>query len=81
MCAPSVYLTDINKFIWMVRIAGSTEKGRHIREEDYYTPYGEMRVDKSASPTMQNCLMYKLSYYRFWHLQPDRSEFEMLAQF
>lgn len=65
----------------MVRIAGSTEKGRHIREEDYYTPYGEMRVDKSASPTMQNCLMYKLSYYRFWHLQPDRSEFEMLAQF
>ncbi|KAA0190825.1 STT3 subunit of the oligosaccharyltransferase complex B [Fasciolopsis buskii] len=65
---------DINKFIWMVRIAGSTEKGRHIREEDYYTPYGEMRVDKSASPTMQNCLMYKLSYYRFWHLQPDRNQ-------
>ncbi|TPP60398.1 Dolichyl-diphosphooligosaccharide--protein glycosyltransferase subunit STT3B [Fasciola gigantica] len=65
---------NINKFIWMVRIAGSTEKGRHIREEDYYTPYGEMRVDKSATPSMQNCLMYKLSYYRFWELQTDRSK-------
>ena len=29
---------DINKFIWMVRIGGSTEKGAHIKESDYFTP-------------------------------------------
>ncbi|CAF0758329.1 unnamed protein product [Adineta ricciae] len=56
---------DINKFLWMVRIGGSTEKGAHIKESDYFTPQGEFRVDKSGSPTLLNCLMYKLSYYRF----------------
>lgn len=56
---------DINKFLWMVRIGGSTEKGAHIKESDYFTPQGEFRVDKEGSPTLLNCLMYKLSYYRF----------------
>jgi hypothetical protein len=27
----------------MVRIGGSTEKGEHIKESDYYTPSGEFR--------------------------------------
>ncbi|CAL8105252.1 unnamed protein product [Calicophoron daubneyi] len=65
---------DINKFIWMIRIAGSTEKGRHIQEENYYSPHGEMRVDNAASSTLKNCLMYKLSYYRFWEMQTDRNQ-------
>ncbi|ROT83643.1 dolichyl-diphosphooligosaccharide--protein glycosyltransferase subunit STT3A-like [Penaeus monodon] len=56
---------DINKFLWMVRIGGSTEKGAHIKEHDYYTPAGEFRVDKEGSPTLLNCLMYKMCYYRF----------------
>lgn len=56
---------DINKFLWMVRIGGSTEKGAHIKEEDYYTPQGEFRVDKEGSPTLLSCLMYKMCYYRF----------------
>jgi len=56
---------DINKFLWMVRIGGSTDKGAHIKEHDYYTPSGEFRVDKEGSPTLLNCLMYKLCYYRF----------------
>ncbi|CAF4870071.1 unnamed protein product, partial [Rotaria socialis] len=56
---------DINKFLWMVRIGGSTDKGAHIKESDYFTPQGEFRVDKEGSPTLLNCLMYKLSYYRF----------------
>ncbi|KAG0722984.1 Dolichyl-diphosphooligosaccharide--protein glycosyltransferase subunit STT3A [Chionoecetes opilio] len=56
---------DINKFLWMVRIGGSTEKGTHIKEHDYYTPAGEFRVDKEGSPTLLNCLMYKMCYYRF----------------
>uniref|UniRef100_A0A673L327 Dolichyl-diphosphooligosaccharide--protein glycosyltransferase subunit STT3A n=1 Tax=Sinocyclocheilus rhinocerous TaxID=307959 RepID=A0A673L327_9TELE len=37
---------DINKFLWMVRIGGSTDTGRHIKEHDYYTPTGEFRVDQ-----------------------------------
>ena len=49
----------------MVRIGGSTEKGEHIKEQDYYTPSGEFRVDSEGSPTMLNCLMYKMCYYRF----------------
>ena len=49
----------------MVRIGGSTPKGEHIKEWDYYTPSGEFRVDSEGSPTLLNCLMYKLCYYRF----------------
>ncbi|KAH7728120.1 Oligosaccharyl transferase STT3 subunit family protein [Aphelenchoides avenae] len=56
---------DINKFLWMVRIGGSTPLGSHIKETDYYTKNGEFRVDREGSPTMLNCLMYKLCYYRF----------------
>lgn len=56
---------DINKFIWMVRIGGSTETGAHIKESDYFTPQGEFRVDRDGAPAMLNCLMYKMSYYRF----------------
>ncbi|CAG9863207.1 unnamed protein product [Phyllotreta striolata] len=56
---------DINKFLWMVRIGGSTDRGAHIKEWDYYSPSGEFRVDKDGSPTLLNCLMYKMCYYRF----------------
>ncbi|GAB0098774.1 dolichyl-diphosphooligosaccharide--protein glycosyltransferase subunit STT3A [Sergentomyia squamirostris] len=56
---------DINKFLWMVRIGGSTDRGAHIKEQDYYAPSGEFRVDKEGSPTLLNCLMYKMCYYRF----------------
>ena len=60
-----VWCLDINKFLWMVRIGGSTPEGAHIKENDYYTPSGEFRVDSEGSSTMLNCLMYKLCYYRF----------------
>jgi dolichyl-diphosphooligosaccharide--protein glycosyltransferase len=49
----------------MVRIGGSTDRGSHIKEHDYYTPTGEFRVDKEGSPVLLNCLMYKMCYYRF----------------
>lgn len=32
-----VSFTDMNKFLWMVRIGGSTDSGKHIKESDYYT--------------------------------------------
>ena len=62
---PLFFPKDINKFLWMVRIGGSTEKGKHIKEQDYYTSSGEFRVDKEGSPVLLNCLMYKMCYYRF----------------
>ncbi|KAM3351104.1 hypothetical protein ACQJBY_023239 [Aegilops geniculata] len=53
---------DINKFLWMVRIGGG--EFPHIKEQDYLRD-GNYRVDAQGTPTMLNCLMYKLSYYRF----------------
>merc|ERR1711962_1742267 len=61
---------DINKFLWMVRIAEG-EHPNEIRESDYFTERGEFRVDSEGSPTLLNCLMYKLSYYRFGDLKLD----------
>uniref|UniRef100_A0A8C8IG93 Dolichyl-diphosphooligosaccharide--protein glycosyltransferase subunit STT3B n=1 Tax=Oncorhynchus tshawytscha TaxID=74940 RepID=A0A8C8IG93_ONCTS len=61
---------DINKFLWMVRIAEG-EHPKDIRESDYFTPQGEFRVDKAGSPVLLNCLMYKMSYYRFGEMQLD----------
>lgn len=40
-----------------------------LQEADYFTPQGEFRVDSAGSQTLLNCLMYKLSYYRFGELQ------------
>nr|CAD7413845.1 unnamed protein product [Timema poppensis] len=61
----NTHISHINKFLWMVRIGGSTDRGSHIKEWDYYSPAGEFRVDKEGSPTLLNCLMYKMCYYRF----------------
>jgi len=63
---------DINKFLWMVRIAGSTDP--NIKEPDYYTPNGDFRVDKVGSPVLLNCLMYKLCYYRFGQVMTDHGK-------
>jgi hypothetical protein len=69
-----VLFSDINKFLWMVRIGGSTERGSHIKEWDYYSPSGEFRVDKEGSPTLLNCLMYKMCYYRFGQVYTEGGE-------
>merc|ERR1719278_382389 len=61
---------DINKFLWMVRIAEG-EHPQDIKESDYFTERGEFRVDSGGSPPLLNCLMYKLSYYRFGELKMD----------
>lgn len=59
---------DINKFLWMVRIAEG-EHPKIIRESDYFTESGEYSVGAQASKTMLNSLMYKMSYYRFGELR------------
>ncbi|KZO92856.1 glycosyltransferase family 66 protein [Calocera viscosa TUFC12733] len=55
---------DINKFLWMVRIAQGVWPDE-IKEPNYFTPRGEYKVDDQASEAMKNSLMYKMSYYRF----------------
>lgn len=41
------------------------------QESDFFSPQGEFRVDKAASPALLDCLMYKMSYYRFGEMQVD----------
>ncbi|KAI9809017.1 MAG: oligosaccharyl transferase stt3 subunit [Sarcosagium campestre] len=60
---------DINKFLWMVRIAEGIWPDE-IKERDFFTARGEYRVDDEATPTMKNSLMYKMSYYNFNTLFP-----------
>ncbi|KAI0664491.1 oligosaccharyl transferase STT3 subunit [Cubamyces menziesii] len=55
---------DINKFLWMVRIAQGVWPDE-IQEPNYFTQKGEYRIDDAAPPAMKNSLMYKMSYYRF----------------
>ena len=47
------------------------EHPQDIKESDYFTERGEFRVDSEGSPTLLNCLIYKLSYYRFRELKMD----------
>ncbi len=49
----------------MVRIGGGVYP--HIKEEDYVSRYG-YRIDNMVLPAMQNCLMYRLSYYPTWEV-------------
>ncbi|KAL2814797.1 Oligosaccharyl transferase STT3 subunit-domain-containing protein [Aspergillus granulosus] len=60
---------DINKFLWMVRIAEGIWPDE-VKERDFFTARGEYRVDDQATPTMRNSLMYKMSYYNFNKLFP-----------
>ncbi|KAJ5902378.1 Dolichyl-diphosphooligosaccharide--protein glycosyltransferase subunit stt3 [Penicillium taxi] len=60
---------DINKFLWMVRIAEGIWPDE-VKERDYFTARGEYRVDDEATPAMRNSLMYKMSYYNFQTMFP-----------
>ncbi|MCJ1339184.1 oligosaccharyl transferase stt3 subunit [Bachmanniomyces sp. S44760] len=60
---------DINKFLWMVRIAEGIWPDE-VKERDFFTARGEYRVDDEATPTMKNSLMYKMSYYNYHSLFP-----------
>lgn len=47
---------DINKFLWMVRIAEGIWPDE-VKERDFFTARGEYRIDDEATPTMKNSLM------------------------
>lgn len=48
---------DLNKFLWMVRIAEGIWPDE-VNEREFFTARGEYRVDEEATPTMRNSLMY-----------------------
>ncbi|KKA30478.1 hypothetical protein TD95_000637 [Thielaviopsis punctulata] len=60
---------DINKFLWMVRIAEGIWPDE-VKERNFFTARGEYRVDDGATDTMKNSLMYKMSYHNFQNLFP-----------
>ncbi|KAJ1333886.1 Glycosyltransferase family 66 protein [Microdochium nivale] len=60
---------DINKFLWMVRIAEGIWPDE-VKERDFFTARGEYKVDHDATETMKNSLMYKLSYYNYASMFP-----------
>jgi len=60
---------DINKFLWMVRIAEGIWP-EEVKERDFFTARGEYKVDHDATETMKNSLMYKLSYYNYASMFP-----------
>ncbi|EHK98810.1 putative Dolichyl-diphosphooligosaccharide--protein glycosyltransferase subunit stt3 [Glarea lozoyensis 74030] len=60
---------DINKFLWMVRIAEGIWP-EEVKERDFFTDRGEYRVDEGATETMKKSLMYKMSYYNYNTLFP-----------
>ena len=43
----------------------------HFNMNFFFSERGEFRVDSEGTPTLLNCLMYKLSYYRFGDLKLD----------
>lgn len=47
---------DINKFLWMVRIAEGIWP-EEVKERSFFTARGEYRVDDQATETMKNSLM------------------------
>ncbi|KAL3132585.1 hypothetical protein ABBQ32_009119 [Trebouxia sp. C0010 RCD-2024] len=53
---------DINKFLWMVRIGGGVFPD--IKEPDYLGERG-YTIDDKAGKAMLDCIMYKMSYYKF----------------
>ncbi|KAJ1859834.1 oligosaccharyl transferase stt3 subunit [Coemansia sp. RSA 2703] len=55
---------DINKFLWMIRIAQGVYPDS-FKEEDFYNSAGEYAIGDTASPAMRKSLMHKLCYYRF----------------
>ncbi|KAL4527316.1 hypothetical protein Ndes2526B_g08981 [Nannochloris sp. 'desiccata'] len=59
---------DVNKFLWMVRIAGGVFPD--VRESDFLDEDGQYRVDKSMGAGLRDSLMYRLSYYKFADVGP-----------
>jgi dolichyl-diphosphooligosaccharide--protein glycosyltransferase len=70
---------DINKFLWMIRIAQGVYP-HLVQESDFYSFKGQYRVDNEASKTMKDSLMYKLNYYRIHELYNNDQAWDRVRQ-
>lgn len=62
---------DINKFLWPVRIGSGVFGSEMPSEKDFMSPQGGFDIGPGGSKTLQNCVAYKLCYYRFGEMQTD----------
>lgn len=62
---------DINKFLWPVRIGSGVYPNDMPKERDYMSSTGNFDVGPGGSPVLQNCVAYKLCYYKFGGLQTE----------
>ncbi|KAI9594944.1 Oligosaccharyl transferase STT3 subunit-domain-containing protein [Syncephalis fuscata] len=70
---------DINKFLWMIRIAQGVYP-HMVQESDFYSAKGQYRVDGEASKTMKESLMFKLNYYRVHELFNNGEAWDRVRQ-
>ena len=62
---------DINKFLWPVRIGSGVFPNDMPHERDFYTSSGNFDVGVGGSPTLLNCVAYKLCYYKFGQMHTE----------
>ena len=61
---------DMNKFLWPVRIGNGVYPNDMPTERDFYSN-GNFDIGPGGSPTLLNCVAYKLCYYRFGQTQAE----------
>ncbi|QSL65471.1 hypothetical protein MERGE_002782 [Pneumocystis wakefieldiae] len=69
---------DINKFLWMIKIAEGVWPNE-IKESDFYSYHG-YRVDEHATPAMRNSLLYKMCYYNFNKIYGREYSYDIVRQ-
>lgn len=56
---------DLNKFLWMVRIASGEYPGIAKGEASFLAPSGHYPVGSEAAPALKESIMYRMSYTNF----------------
>ena len=59
---------DLAKILWPIRIASGTDP--QIRESDYLTRHGELRLDRGAPRALRESLLYKASHWGIERIEP-----------
>jgi dolichyl-diphosphooligosaccharide--protein glycosyltransferase len=61
---------DINKFLWMVRIAQGVYPDEVV-ESNFYSQQGRYDMGPEGNPKMHESIMFKMSYYRFTEMMTE----------
>ncbi|KTW28524.1 hypothetical protein T552_01783 [Pneumocystis carinii B80] len=70
---------DINKFLWMIKIAEGIWPNE-VNEENFYSNYYGYRVDENATPAMKESLLYKMCYYNFNKMYGKDRSYDLVRQ-